>query len=135
MKKRGVSRKFLTVALALGLLANAGGKPAFAKAREVIGSAKTTAIHDCNIEANKFSPITQLPNQLRCTEPALPEMDSHLVSVDLLPHVRYWPLADICFAPTNACSGGKGDVIVDGPQCPLMTQSGHLVLPGTGTSA
>ena len=42
-------------------------------------------------------------------------MDSHLVSVDLLPHVRYWPLADICFAPTNACSGGKGDVIVDGP--------------------
>jgi hypothetical protein len=25
MKKRGVSRKFLTVALALGLLANAGG--------------------------------------------------------------------------------------------------------------
>jgi hypothetical protein len=63
MKKRGVSRKFLTVALALGLLANAGGKPAFAKDREVIGSAKATAIHDCNIEANKFSPITQLPNQ------------------------------------------------------------------------
>ena len=61
MKKRGVSRKFLTVALALGLLANAGGKPAFAKAREVIGSARATAIHDCNIEANKFSPITQLP--------------------------------------------------------------------------
>jgi hypothetical protein len=59
MKKRGVSRKFLTVALALGLL----GKPAFAKAREVIGSARATAIHDCNIEANKFSPITQLPNQ------------------------------------------------------------------------
>ena len=63
MKKRGVSRKFLTVALALGLLANAGGKPAFAKDREVIGSARATAIHDCNIEANKFSPITQLPNQ------------------------------------------------------------------------
>jgi hypothetical protein len=36
MKKRGVSRKFLTVALALGLLANAGGKPAFAKDREVV---------------------------------------------------------------------------------------------------
>ena len=64
MKKRGVSRKFLTVALALGLLANAGGKPAFAKDREVIGSARATAIHDCNIEANKFSPITQLPNQI-----------------------------------------------------------------------
>jgi len=29
----------------------------------VIGSARATAIHDCNIEANKFSPITQLPNQ------------------------------------------------------------------------
>jgi hypothetical protein len=63
MKKLGVARKFLTVALALGLLANAGGKPAFAKDREVIGSARATAIHDCNIEANKFSPITQLPNQ------------------------------------------------------------------------
>ena len=59
MKKRGVSRKFLTVALALGLLANAGGKPAFAKDREVIGSARATAIHDCNIEANKFSPTNQ----------------------------------------------------------------------------
>jgi hypothetical protein len=86
MKKRGFSRKFLTVALALGLLANAGGKPAFAKDREVVD--KGTAIHDCNIEANKFSPITQLPYQLRCTEPALPEMDIHLVSVDLLRHVR-----------------------------------------------
>ena len=63
MKKRGDSRKVLTVALALGLLANAGGKPAFARDRDVIGSARATAIHDCNIEADKFSPITQLPNQ------------------------------------------------------------------------
>ena len=63
MKKRGDSRKFLTVVLALGLLANAGGKLAFARDRNVIGSARATAIHDCNIEADKFSPITQLPNQ------------------------------------------------------------------------
>jgi len=25
--------------------------------------ARVTAIHDCNVEANKFNPITQLPNQ------------------------------------------------------------------------
>jgi hypothetical protein len=125
MKKRGVSRKFLTVALALGLLANAGGKPAFAKAREVIGSARTTAITIAISRRINSVPSPNYRTNLRCTEPALPGMDSHLVSVDLLPHVRYWPLADICFAPTNACSGGKGDVIVDGPQCPLMTQSGH----------
>jgi hypothetical protein len=125
MKKRGVSRKFLTVALALGLLANAGGKPAFAKAREVIGSARTTAITIAISRRINSVPSPNYRTNLRCTEPALPDMDSHLVSVDLLPHVRYWPLADICFAPTNACSGGKGDVIVDGPQCPLMTQCGH----------
>ena len=47
MKKRGDSRKFLTVALALGVLANAGGKLAFAD----------------DTEAVKYSPITQLPNQ------------------------------------------------------------------------
>jgi len=29
----------------------------------MIGSAKLTAIRDCNIEAIKFSPITQLSNQ------------------------------------------------------------------------
>jgi hypothetical protein len=63
MKKRGDSRRFLIVAFALGLLVNAGGKPAFSKDRDVIGSARTTAIHDCNIEADKFSAITQLPNQ------------------------------------------------------------------------
>jgi hypothetical protein len=31
--------------------------------RDMIGSSRATAIHDCNIEANKFNPITQLPNQ------------------------------------------------------------------------
>jgi hypothetical protein len=53
----------LAAALALGVLANAGGTSAFAKDRHVIGSARPAAIHDCNIEAEKFSPITQLPNQ------------------------------------------------------------------------
>jgi hypothetical protein len=52
MKKRGVSRKILTVALALGLLANAGRKPAFAKDRDVIGSARATAIG-----ANPTTPV------------------------------------------------------------------------------
>ena len=60
MKKRGDSRKFLTVALALGVLANAGGKLAFAEDHE---AARPAAIHDCNTEAVKYSPITQLPNQ------------------------------------------------------------------------
>ena len=69
-------------------------------------STRATAIHDCNIEANKFSPITQLPNQLRCTEPALPEMDSHLVSVDLLRHVRYWHKADIGLCAAHVCFWG-----------------------------
>ena len=59
MKKRGNSRKFIAVALALGVLANAGGKPAFAKDRQV-GAARRAAIYHCNTEANKFSPITQL---------------------------------------------------------------------------
>ena len=85
MKKRGVSRKFLTVALALGLLANAGGKPAFAKDREVIGSARATAIHDCNIEANKFSPMTLMQvhgsGQFYCT---LQHDDPRLVDLDAL---------------------------------------------------
>jgi hypothetical protein len=63
MKKRRDSRRLLTVALALALLANTGGKHAIAKDRDVIGSARATAIHDCSIEANNFSPITQLPNQ------------------------------------------------------------------------
>ncbi|HET9686326.1 MAG TPA: hypothetical protein VFP79_04010 [Pseudolabrys sp.] len=63
MKKRGDSRQFLTVALALGMLANAGGKPAFAKDRRLSNAGRPAAIHDCNIEADKYSPITQLPNQ------------------------------------------------------------------------
>ena len=63
MKKRGDSRKFLTVALALGVLANAGGKLAFAKDHHLTDAARPAAIHDCNTEAVKYSPITQLPNQ------------------------------------------------------------------------
>ena len=63
MTNRGDSRKFLTVALALGVLPNADGKPAFAKDRYLTGAPRPAAIHDCNIEAGKFSPITQLPNQ------------------------------------------------------------------------
>ena len=73
----------------------------------MIGSARATAIHDCNIEANKFNPITQLPNQFA----VLPDMDSHLVSVDLLPHVRYWPLADILLRRANARFGGKRNLL------------------------
>jgi len=63
MKKRSDPRKFLIVVLALGVLANAGGKPAFARDRHLAGEARPAAIHECNIEADKFSPITQLPNQ------------------------------------------------------------------------
>jgi hypothetical protein len=62
MKKRGDSRKFPTVVLALGVLADSGGKPIFAKDRH-LDAARPTAIHECNIEADKYSPITQLPNQ------------------------------------------------------------------------
>jgi hypothetical protein len=40
MKKGGDSRKFLTIALAVGVLANAGGKPAFAKDRHARQSAE-----------------------------------------------------------------------------------------------
>src|SRR5215510_6644762 len=56
-------RKFFAVALALGVLANAGGKPALAKARHLADAARPAAILECNIEADKYSPITQLPNQ------------------------------------------------------------------------
>jgi hypothetical protein len=45
------------------VLAGAGGKPAFAKDRHLSNAGRPAAIHDCNIEANKYSPITQLPNQ------------------------------------------------------------------------
>jgi len=63
MRKRADFPKFLVVAIALGALANAGVAPVFAKDRDRIRSVRATAIHDCNIEANKFNPITQLPNQ------------------------------------------------------------------------
>ena len=63
MKKRDDSRKFLTVALALGVLANSGGKLAFAKDRQLTDAARPAAIYDCNTKAEKYSPITQLPNQ------------------------------------------------------------------------
>jgi hypothetical protein len=58
MNKR--SLRFLIAVLTLGVLANAGSS---ALAAERIGSARSTAIHDCNVEADKYSPITQLPNQ------------------------------------------------------------------------
>ena len=54
MKKRGDSRKFLTVALALGVLANAGGKLAFAKDHHLADAARPAAIYDCNTEAVKY---------------------------------------------------------------------------------
>jgi hypothetical protein len=63
MKTRGDFRKFLTIAIAIGVLAGAGGKPTFAKDRHLSNAGRPAAIHDCNIEANKYSPITQLPNQ------------------------------------------------------------------------
>ena len=63
MYRCGDFRKFFAVALALGVVANAGGKPALAKARYLADAARPTAIHECNIEADKYSPITQLPNQ------------------------------------------------------------------------
>ena|SRR4029079_3792733 len=56
-------RKFFAVALALGVLANAGGNPALAKVRHLVDAARPAVIHECNIEADKYSPITQLPNQ------------------------------------------------------------------------
>ena len=63
MKKRNDPRKFLTLALALGLLANAGGQSTFAKESHLANAGRAVAIHECNVEANKYSPITQLPNQ------------------------------------------------------------------------
>jgi hypothetical protein len=63
MKKRVDSLKVLAAAIALGVLANTSGIPAFAKDRDMADSARAIAIHDCNVEANKFNPITQLPNQ------------------------------------------------------------------------
>jgi len=64
MNKRIDSLRFLTAVLTLGMLANAGGTSALAADRNnTIGSARSSAVHDCNIHANKFSPITQLPDQ------------------------------------------------------------------------
>jgi hypothetical protein len=40
-------------------------------------------------------------------------------------NVRFWHKADIPLAATNVGLGGKADITVDGPECPLMTQSGH----------
>ena len=45
-------RKFFAVALALGVVANAGGKPALAKARHLADAARPAAVHECNIEAD-----------------------------------------------------------------------------------
>jgi len=63
MNKHIDSLRFLTAALTLGMLANAGGTSALAADRNTIGSVRSTAILDCNIKANKFLPITQLPDQ------------------------------------------------------------------------
>ena len=63
MKKRLDSLKVLAAAMVLGVLANTSAIPAYAKDHDMAESARVTAIHDCNVEANKFNPITQLPNQ------------------------------------------------------------------------
>jgi len=63
MHRCGDFRKLFAVALALGVLANAGGKPALAKGRHSTDVARPAAIHECNIKADKYSPITQLPDQ------------------------------------------------------------------------
>ena len=58
MHRCGDVRKFVAVALALGVVANAGGK-----APHLADTARPAAIHECNIKADKYSPITQLPDQ------------------------------------------------------------------------
>jgi len=63
MKKRADSLKVLAAAMVLGVLASTSATPVNAKDRDVVESSRVTAIHDCNVEANKFNPITQLPNQ------------------------------------------------------------------------
>jgi hypothetical protein len=62
MKKRIELLNFYTPALMVSVLVNAGTL-AFAELRNMVASARATAIHDCNVEANRFSPITQLNNQ------------------------------------------------------------------------
>jgi len=61
VKKRLDSLKVLAAAMVLGVLANTSATPVYAK--DTAEPARVTAIHDCNVEANKFNPITQLPNQ------------------------------------------------------------------------
>jgi len=63
MNRRVGLLKFLTIAFALGALLSAGATQARAKERNVNSSSRPSAIHDCNIAADKYSPITQLPNQ------------------------------------------------------------------------
>ena len=63
MKKRADTLKALVAEMVLGVLANTSAIPAYAKDHDMAESARVTAIHDCNVEANKFNPITQLPNQ------------------------------------------------------------------------
>jgi len=63
MRKRADLLKILAGTIALGVFANVVETPAFAKDRNMIAPARATAIHDCNIAANKFNPITQLSNQ------------------------------------------------------------------------
>ena len=63
MKKRADTLRVLVAAMVLGVLANTSAIPAYAKDHDMAESARVTAIHDCNVEANKFNPITQLPNQ------------------------------------------------------------------------
>ena len=47
----------------LGVLANASEKPALAKGRHSTDVARPVAIHECNVKADKYSPIIQLPDQ------------------------------------------------------------------------
>ena len=49
--------------MVLGVLANTSAIPAYANNHDMAELARVTAIYDCNVEANKFNPITQLPNQ------------------------------------------------------------------------
>jgi hypothetical protein len=64
MNKCIVPLAFLAAVLTIGTLANAGATSVPATDRNLIGSARSNAIHVCNIDANKFSSITQLSNQL-----------------------------------------------------------------------
>jgi hypothetical protein len=54
-------------------------------------------------------------------------LPTNLADFDRTVNVRYWPIADMPLAATNVGFGGKADITVDGPECPLMTQSGHWV--------